>query len=185
MSASQEKALLRKTMKARAAALDPAYNASASARICQRLAELSAYRTARTVFCFVGTSREMDTRPFLEQTLRDQKRLCVPLCVGNGIMEARQVTSLEELRPGAMGILEPSHDAPRVPPEEIDFCVTPCLCATEAGARLGYGGGYYDRFLPCLRPEVEPVLVCRARMLVPRLPLEPHDVRFARVITEK
>lgn len=185
MSAGEEKAALRRAMRQRAAALDPAYNARASAEICQALAELSACRKADTVFCFVGTAIEIDTGPFLRQMLAARKRLCVPLCTGKGQMEARAIRSLDELRPGHMGILEPPSDAFCVSPETIDFCVVPCLCATPDGARLGYGGGYYDRFLPRLRPDAARVLVCRKEMLVPQLPLESHDVKFDWVLTEK
>ena len=91
MSAAQQKTALRRRMKALAASLDPAYNAAASRRICRALTQQPAYQRAGTVFCFVGTAREIDTRPFLEQVLRDGKRLCVPLCTGKGVMEARQI----------------------------------------------------------------------------------------------
>ena len=184
MSAAQQKTALRRRMKALAASLDPAYNAAASRRICRALTQQPAYQWAGTVFCFVGTAREIDTRPFLEQVLRDGKRLCVPLCTGKGVMEARQIDSLDVLRPGALDILEPPASSLRVAPEQIDFCVVPCLCATADGARLGYGGGYYDRFLPGLGARAQQVLVCRSRMLVPEMPQEGHDVCFSWVITE-
>ena len=114
--------------------------------------------------------------------LAARKRLCVPLCTGKGQMEARVIRSLDELRPGHMGILEPPSDAFCVSPETIDFCVVPCLCATPDGARLGYGGGYYDRYLEYYQGPA--ILVCPDRLLQPRGPVDLHDRRVRRVATE-
>lgn len=81
------------------------------------------YQAAVTVFCFVGTDREIDTTAILKDALSSRKRLCVPLCDGDGLMELRQITALDQLVPGAYGILEPSADAPLVDADAVDFAV--------------------------------------------------------------
>ena len=130
------------------------------------------YREAETVFCFVGTSREINTLPILQDLLTSGRTLCVPLCVGEGRMELRKISSLSELAPGAYGIPEPPPDSPRVAPDAVDFAVLPCLSCDHAGRRLGQGGGYYDRFLSVYRGGA--VLLCREKLIRDEIPVEPH-----------
>jgi 5-formyltetrahydrofolate cyclo-ligase len=141
------------------------------------------YQDAGTVFCFVGTAHEIDTRPILEDALAAGKRLCVPLCVGKGTMETRQLTSLGQLTSGAYGILEPPADAPAVKLDEIDLAVLPCLTCNHQGQRLGQGGGYYDRFLAHYRGGT--VLLCREKLIREEIPVEPHDYPIPWVLTER
>ena len=104
--------------------------------------------------------------------------------MGPGVMQARAVRSLEELAPaGPYGIPEPPAGAPEVPPQRLALCVLPCLAAAPDGTRLGYGGGYYDRFLPLACNAVK-IALCRAALLEPVLPRECHDVRADFVLTE-
>ena len=183
MTRKEEKQQLRKLIRAMERELPQSYKDQASAAICAHLIAMPEYQAADTVFAFVGTSKEIDTTAFLEDVLRRGKRLCVPLCTGAGIMEARQITSPEQLVPGAYGILEPPADAPVIPPDQIDFTVVPCVACDHAGRRLGQGGGYYDRFLAGYRSAA--VLVCRERLIREELPVEPHDRPIPWVVTER
>ena len=126
--------------------------------------------------------REIDTRPILDQTLADGKMLCVPLCVADGIMELRAIRNLEELFPGAYGILEPPADSPALSPDQIDLAVIPCVTCSREGRRLGRGGGYYDRFLAHYRGAA--VLLCRERLLRQEIPFGVHDYPIPWVLTE-
>ena len=134
------------------------------------------------MFCFVSAGREIDTRPILDQTLADGKMLCVPLCVADGIMELRAIRNLEELFPGAYGILEPPADSPALSPDQIDLAVIPCVTCSREGRRLGRGGGYYDRFLAHYRGAA--VLLCRERLLRQEIPFGVHDYPIPWVLTE-
>lgn len=182
MTVPEEKRALRREMRARAAALPPSYFARAGLAIAGRVAALSEYAGAGTVFAFVGTGRESDTRPLLERVLRDGKRLVLPLCTGPGEMQCRAVAALAALRPGAYGIPEPPPNGPLVPPGEIDLAVVPCLCCDRSGGRLGKGGGYYDRFLAVYRGPA--LAVCPARLLAQAVPMEPLDRPVGLVVTE-
>ena len=182
MTKTEEKQQLRRTMRALESGLSARYKAESSRAIAAHLLAMPEYQEAGTVFCFVGTDREIDTRPILEDVLAAGKRLCVPQCVGKGIMELRQVTDLRQLIPGAYGILEPSADAPLVSLDEVDFAILPCLTCNHLGQRLGQGGGYYDRFLSHYRGGT--VLLCREKLIREEIPLEPHDYPIPWVLTE-
>ena len=183
MTKTEEKQQLRRTMRALESGLSARYKAESSRAIAAHLLAMPEYQEAGTVFCFVGTDREIDTRPILEDVLAAGKRLCVPQCVGKGIMELRQVTDLRQLIPGAYGILEPSADAPLVSLDEVDFAILPCLTCNHLGQRLGQGGGYYDRFLAHYRGGT--VLLCREKLIREEIPLEPHDYPVPWVLTER
>ena len=183
MTRMEEKQQLRRTMQALESGLSARYKEESSRAIAAHLLAMPEYQEAGTVFCFVGTSREINTRPILEDILAAGKRLCVPLCVGNGIMELRQVTDLRHLIPGAYGILEPPANAPLVAVDEVDFAVLPCLTCNHLGQRLGRGGGYYDRFLAHYRGGA--VLLCREKLIREEIPLEPHDYPVPWVLTER
>ena len=132
----KEKRLARAAIKRRLSTITEEENREAGQAMLTYLRQSNAYRMARVVFCFVSTKKEPDTTPFLQQVLNDGKRLCVPLCVGKGQMEAREITSLDQLKPGLFGILEPKEDTPLVSEKDIDFCAAPCLASDMAAVTM-------------------------------------------------
>lgn len=174
---------MRITMKEKRKLLSADYCHEADRRICDRLETLSAYKETEVVFCYVSTEEEIDTRTFIQNSLRDGKRVAVPKCEKHGIMEAVEIRGLEDLRPGFHGILEPKEGCPVIPPEQLELCIIPCLAGSRNGGRLGYGGGYYDRYLPLT--DAVKVLLCREELLCGDVPLEPHDCLVDILITEK
>ena len=82
------------------------------------------------------------------------------------------------------GILEPPEDTVSVEPEIVDLVLVPGLLFTTTGGRLGYGGGYYDRLLPGLRPDIPRVGITRLALIVATLPLEPFDVPMTHLCSE-
>lgn len=181
-----EKARLRAQLRARPNAPEPEEAARSSAAIVQNVLQSDIWKNAPTVFCYVGDVRrgEVDTLPLLNAALAEGKTLAVPLCTGPGVMEARVLHAAEALRPGRYGLLEPPADSAPLLPGRIALCIVPCLSAAPDGTRLGYGGGYYDRFLPQAENAVCAAL-CRAARLLPALPREAHDVRVHYVVTER
>ncbi len=152
--------------------------------VFRQLTALDVYRQAQTLFVYCSTEEEVGTLQLLEDALCAGKRVCVPLCTAvRGVMEARAIGALSELSPGRFGIPEPSASAPAIPPEEIELCIAPCLAADLSGRRLGYGGGYYDRFLA--QTPAEAVVLCPERCLTDRLPAGPHDRACGIVVTER
>ncbi len=183
MTKIEEKQMLRMRIRQLERELPAPYKQKSDQAICAHLLSLPDYLEAETVFCFVGTVREINTRPVLEDALSKGKRLCVPLCTSiPGIMELRMIHSMEDLSAGAYGILEPNQSCPLVAVDEVDFAVLPSLTCNHAGHRLGQGGGYYDRFLAAFRGSA--VLICRERLIREEIPLEPLDVPVPWVVTE-
>lgn len=181
--AGQMKRDLRRTVKELAAGLDPEYCVQADRAIFMAVTRLEAYVKARTVFCFVGTKDEIDTAPIINHALESGKRVAVPRCIAKGRMDAFLIDSLDRLQAGKYGIPEPGEEAIRINPEEIDLAVMPCLTCSRTGKRLGYGGGYYDRYLE--KMSGVKAAICRERVMRENIPMEDHDQMVDLVITEK
>ena len=182
MDLEERKKALRQEIKAAAAALDEGYTKEADLQIFRHVAGLPEYEQAGTLFCFVGTSSEIDTAPILEEALRQGKRVSVPKCTARGIMEVREIRSLRDLEAGKYGILEPEAHAPVIQPEEINLAIVPCMSCSYDGRRLGYGGGYYDRYL--VRTRAVKAVICRDRIMRDDIPVEEHDQAVDMVISE-
>ena len=150
--------------------------------ICSRVLEYEPYKTAKTVFLFVGTAREVNTLPILEDAWHAGKTVCVPRCMEGGCMALCRITSIADLQPGAYGILEPAENCPTLSHAEIDFALIPCLACNRQGDRLGKGGGYYDRFFELYRGPA--AMICPEMLLQNSIPTEPHDTTVSCVITE-
>lgn len=183
MTRQEEKQQFRRIARRTEAALTPEYKAKSDRAIAHRLLAMPEFQEAGAVFCFVSTDSEIDTRPVLNAVLHAGKTLCVPRCVSPGHLEPRQITDLEQLSPGAFGILEPAADAPLISADAIDFAILPCLTCNYAGQRIGRGGGYYDRFLSSYRGGT--VLLCREQLIRQEIPAEPHDYPIPWVLTER
>lgn len=122
---------------------------SCDERIFSRLIQLSVYKNCKTVLAYVSTAIEVDTIMLIKQALADGKTVAVPRCVeGTRDMVFYVIKSLDDLEEGSFSVLEPVPEKCR---ELTDFsdalCIVPALVYDQSGFRLGYGKGYYDRFL--------------------------------------
>lgn len=177
-----EKKILRKELKQKRKNLPESYRHQADIQISEHIKNLELYRQAQRIFCYVSMAEEVDTRALLENMLADGKTVAVPLCLEKGVMEPRQITNMDQLKPGAYGILEPQEDTRKLEPEALELCVIPCVSCRTDGIRLGYGGGYYDRFLP--KTKAKRVILCQEQMLCEDIPAESHDCPMDMVVTE-
>lgn len=178
----EQKRRLRQGVKLLIGELEETYCQKADEEIYRRILSLPEYRRADTVFCFVGTSSEIDTVPVLMDAWSRGKRVCVPKCVGKGVMNAYRIDGMEDLREGSYGILEPGEQAVLVFPEEIDLVLAPCLSCSRDGRRLGYGGGYYDRYLG--RVAAPKAVLCRSRVMREDIPVDGFDIPMDLVVCE-
>lgn len=181
--AKEEKKAFRQEIKNRWKALEETYLQEASKTICDAIRQLPEYQQAKTVFCFVSMERELNTSTLLDGILADGKTLVVPRVLAMGKMALHPITSLDTLKKSRFGIPEPAEDTPTVSPQDVDFTVVPCLSATLAGARLGRGGGFYDRFLADYTGNT--ALVCFHQLLSESVPMDSWDVQLPVVVTEK
>lgn len=105
------------------------------------------YKDAKTIMTYISYKSEPDTHALIQTMLKDGKTLCAPLCETGGQMESYVFCDFSELVLSKLGILEPQKQQKKFP-EELDLILVPGCCFTKNGYRLGYGGGYYDRYLP-------------------------------------
>ena len=127
----------------------PAKKGKMDARIRRHLFDLPEYHEESTVFVYISKSIEVDTFSIVKRALADGKLVASPRCVPGTIeMEFYYIRSLDDLEEGTFGVLEPKHKQCKLVTDlSHGFCIVPGLCFDAKGYRLGYGKGYYDRFL--------------------------------------
>ena len=183
MTGKQNKREIRDKCREAAKGLSAEYRTDASREIERKILDHPWYQAAKTVFVFVGMPAEPDTRGIIDRALKDGKRVCVPRCGERPRMDAAEIRSREELRPGALGIPAPGDDAPTVDPAEIDLALIPCVAAGRDMSRLGHGAGYYDVYLP--QTHAKKVCLCFEKLLTDGIPMTDEDVPMDAVITEQ
>lgn len=148
-----------------------------------RLLDTDAYKDAKTILAFYGVEPEPDTLPLIRQALEDGKTLCLPKTYGKGLMDARKVTSLEDMVMGRYNIPEPREDLDIIPREDIDLIIVPSVALDIRGYRLGHGAGYYDRYLAGYTGRtIAPGFEDR---LLDRVPTDQYDLPVGSIVTEK
>lgn len=153
--------------------------------ITQKLLTTSEYEKASTVLTYVSVSSEVSTRQFIKQSLSDGKTVAVPRCLSQHRLEFVAVTSLEQLLPAPFNLLEPPKELPALTEDTIEasICIVPALLVDIKGYRLGYGAGFYDRFLSTY-PGKKICLAYHSNLSKVVLPHTEFDVPVDMVITE-
>lgn len=152
--------------------------------ILQQLLRDPHFQRATAVMLYCATGNEVPTQAMLEHCLLHKKKVYIPRCETAGHMTACRIIDKDQLVPGRFrGILEPDHTCPAVAPNALEVVITPCVCADRNGYRIGYGGGYYDRFLA--DTHAVSLLLCPERFLLPNVFPEAHDHVCHKIITEK
>jgi 5-formyltetrahydrofolate cyclo-ligase len=149
-----------------------------------QLEQLDAWQRARRVLLYFATPEEIDLNGLFGES--SGKEWCLPRCAPNRTLTIHPVNTDQRdgLVTSRFGVREPRRESPQVAPDTIDLVIVPALAFDERGYRLGYGGGYYDRFLPRLHPDCVTVGLTLDALIVPILPTEPHDAPVQIVITE-
>ena len=152
---------------------------TASAALAEKLYQAECYKNAKTIYGYLPYNQEVRTVPILEQALLDGKQVAVPKCYGDE-MRFILMTDLSEVAPGYAGIPEPIADAP-VANDTTALVLMPGLAFDPQGHRIGYGGGFYDRFLE-EETEHPTVALCYDFQVFPALETEEHDIPVDLVI---
>lgn len=183
----QAKAQLRAAIIARRDAAKVASRIRHSQAITQKLCALPEYRAATMVAAYASFGSELDTAEFLARILADGKLLLLPrINRAQRALELRQVKDLAgDLVAGVWGIREPAERCRMVSPAQVDFMLVPGVAFTAGGARLGYGGGFYDRLLTSLDQHAVRIAAAFDLQIVEHIPEGPHDQRVGKVVTER
>lgn len=145
----------------------------ASARLAEKFFESDLYRQAKTVYGYLPYNQEVRTVPMLEQAIRDGKQVAVPKVYGDD-MRFILMDDMSAVAPGYAGIPEPVADGP-VADDKTALVLMPGLAFDPEGHRVGYGGGFYDRFLEN-EPDHPTLALCYDFQMLPKIETEEHDI---------
>lgn len=140
------------------------------------------YIQARVIYTYVSYRAEADTRNLIDQAWKDGKIVAVPRVSGTD-MDFYQIYSREDLEPGIMGILEPKNHCKKMQ-EESTVMIVPGAVFDRNGYRIGYGGGFYDRYLEKYPNHLLAALAYECQ-LTDKIPIEPWDKKIDYIITEE
>lgn len=177
-----EKIRLRKEFKAKRKLLSDVEKQRSDGLIYKNIISLKEYKAADTIFTYVSADDECDTIGIIKYALTDKKYVAVPKCKNECEMDFYYINSLDDLELGMYGLLEPKHGLVKAN-RLTGLCLVPGLCFDKFGIRLGYGKGYYDRFLPQFNGVSAGV--CRADYYIDKLPCYQTDCAVDLIVTEK
>ena len=183
------KAEIRKLMREKRRKISSEQRAAVSMAICHKVLEREDVKAAiankATFALYCATDEEIDLAVLFDALHGAGCRICVP--TWDAAAKTYRLAECEkgvEFVKGRMGILEPPSSAARVESSEVAVWIVPGLAFDANGRRIGYGGGWYDRFLSAASPKAVSLGVCHSFQLVDRLPAEPHDAVLTAVVAD-
>lgn len=168
-----DKTALRREIREKKKAMSTEEIETRSARLGELFAQTEAYKNAETIYGYMPYNQEVRTVPILEQAIRDGKRVAVPKVYGD-IMKFIYLEDLTQVEKSDMGIPEPVADEP-VAEDQTALVLMPGLAFDKEGHRIGYGGGFYDKFLMA-EPNHPTVALCYDFQMYAHLDTEEFDI---------
>lgn len=142
------------------------------------------YKNSANIFLFVSYNSEVDTHKIINYSLKHDKRVFLPKVISRKAgMETIEIKSFSDLEKSKYGILEPSGEN-YASPEDIDVVFAPGLAFDKKGGRLGYGAGFYDRYLTLLKKSTSKIGVCYSFQVIENVPMEEYDIKMDGIITD-
>ena len=179
MDTSTEKSSLRKVLLERRDLTSYDFIKLASQKIHNRLKQIEVFRNAKNIACYFPIGSEVMTQDIMQELLGNGKEICLPKVVGDDL-NFRKIGGLGDLEKGGFGIMEPKDNCPIV--EDIDVVLVPTVGITKNGIRLGYGYGYYDRFLS--KSNTKTISLTYSKQIVKSIPFSEKDIKIDWVVTE-
>jgi 5-formyltetrahydrofolate cyclo-ligase len=179
------KAELRRHLLAQRAMLTPADIEQHSTVIAAYVCTLPAFRISHTIMVYMALPQEVQTMPIITQARQLQKSVAVPVVRGQDLIAVALSETPMQLQRGPFGILEPCGTPCVIHPQEIGCIVVPGIAFDTRGGRLGFGTGYYDRFLRQLPTTTYRCGLAFGIQIVPCVPQAPHDVCMHGIVTEQ
>ena len=168
-----DKKELRKKIREQKRAMTEERIVAASARLGELFLACEQYKSAKTIYGYLPYNQEVRTVPMLEQAMKDGKRVAVPKCYGDE-MRFIYMDDLSKVEKGYAGIPEPVADGP-VADDETALVLMPGMAFDPQGHRIGYGGGFYDKFLAA-EPNHPTLALCYEFQMLPYLETEEFDI---------
>lgn len=180
---ADEKKNLRKQVRAELKKLSPEELKKSDEALFARFLALPQVKEAKTIFGFWGIEgKEPDTKILIKELLAQGKTVCLPRMLPGHLMELPQYLPELPMIDAGFGIWEPNKDAPLIDKEQVDLVLVPAVTYDKQGYRLGFGGGYYDRWLENYKGAT--VGLCRNAVLQDKVPTEVHDSKVDVLLTE-
>ena len=179
MSVSIEKAALRKHLLEKRDETSAELRDITSEKIHENLKKISSYTNSQNIACYYPIGSEINTRNIMLNILEQGKNLLLPRVVNDNI-EFYVIPNLEKLEKGSFEIMEPKDSCKKA--ERIDCVLVPTIAVSKSGVRLGYGNGYYDRFLS-LTNTVK-ISLTYSKQIIKSIPSDSHDIKIDWIITE-
>lgn len=178
-----EKNLIRKQMKQLRADMTRTERFEKSMQIFEQLITVPEFKRADRIYTYVSMDNEIDTIMFIDYSLSLEKRVFVPRVSGKD-MEFYEISDISELNPGYMGIYEPDINGKEPDYSRTGFMCMPGLAFDRSYNRIGYGGGFYDRYLSVDNKLYKAALAYEAQLLE-SIPAQDGDVRPDMIVTEE
>ena len=151
----------------------------ASQKIHNRLKQIEIFRNAKKIACYYPIGSEVLTQNIMQELLGDGKEISLPKVQEDDLI-FRKITGLKDLEKGAFGIMEPKDNCPEV--NDIDVVLVPTVGITKNGFRLGYGHGFYDRFIS--KSNAKTISLTYSKQIVKSIPVSENDEKIDWVVTE-
>ncbi|WP_460295457.1 5-formyltetrahydrofolate cyclo-ligase [Clostridium sardiniense] len=151
--------------------------------IIEKLMMNETYKSARGIFIYIGFGSEINTKIIIREALNSGKEVYVPKVIKKDMILIK-IDSLENLVTSSYGILEPIGDKSDLDVNKLELIVMPGVAFDKSGNRLGYGGGYYDKFLEQNKIECKKIALSYDFQVLEKLEVEEHDIKVDLIITE-
>jgi len=152
--------------------------------IFNKIINLDLYKEAKNIFIYLSFGSEIDTKPIIDRALEDGKEVYIPKVYKvNREMKAIRLNNFDDLEENSMGILEPKDDSNFIAKENIDLIIVPGAVFDLEGNRIGYGGGYYDRFLSNIKDRRNKVVLAYDLQILDNIEAEEHDIKMDYILT--
>lgn len=153
-------------------------------KIFNELINTDLYKRSINIFIYISFSNEINTRNIIEKAFKDKKNVFIPKVYKyDKLMKAIKLNSIDELKKNSMGILEPIDDSNYIEKENIDLIVVPGVVFDKECNRIGYGGGYYDRYLKDIKSKKNKIALAYDLQIVDKIESEVHDIKVDYIIT--
>lgn len=178
-----DKKAIRKTLKEKRKNIPKDKKVIYNNEISKRIIGSDYFKNAQQVLAFSSTDDEFDTKLIIERCRMENKNVFFPVCTdSNGNMKFFKAKSDDDLQIGMYGIYEPKPCCEEYKPKENDIVIVPCLSVDEKGYRIGYGKGYYDRFLKKFNGVS--ICPCYTELLTDALPTDEYDIKVNIIVTQ-